>query len=130
MGTKLVVLSACDSGRGAIRTGQGVYGLRRSFFSAGAETLVTSLWRVADGETSELMASTTSACPKEAAESGPSQTPWWPFANGIRIPITGLLSLASVETLRLRSRALRSRQWRLNCQAEPNPQAAATRFIR
>lgn len=55
-GTKLVVLSACDSGRGAIRTGQGVYGLRRSFFSAGAETLVTSLWRVADGETSELMA--------------------------------------------------------------------------
>jgi len=54
-GTQLVVLSACDTGRGDVKLGQGVYGLRRALVVAGAETLVTSLWKVNDETTRELM---------------------------------------------------------------------------
>ncbi len=56
-GTQLVVLSACETGRGDIKLGQGVYGLRRALVVAGAETLVTSLWKVNDETTRELMES-------------------------------------------------------------------------
>ncbi len=51
---ELVVLSACDTGRGDI-SGEGVVGLSRSFVSAGVPTVVVSLWAVPDSPTRELM---------------------------------------------------------------------------
>jgi len=51
---ELVVLSACDTGRGEIK-GEGVIGLSRSFIAAGVPTIVVSLWKVPDAATEELM---------------------------------------------------------------------------
>ena len=52
---RLVVLSACESGLGKIKKGEGILSLTRGFLYAGADNVIVSLWQVADESTSELM---------------------------------------------------------------------------
>jgi tetratricopeptide (TPR) repeat protein/CHAT domain-containing protein len=54
-GTWLVTLSACDTGSGQPRAGEGVMGLRRGFIQAGAQNLLMSLWPISDEFTVQIM---------------------------------------------------------------------------
>ncbi|MBL7897158.1 MAG: CHAT domain-containing protein, partial [Crocinitomicaceae bacterium] len=53
--TKLVVLSACETGLGEIYQNEGVFGMQRALKMAGVEFIIVSLWKVPDTETSEFM---------------------------------------------------------------------------
>lgn len=55
LGSPLVMLSACETGVGKQKRGEGVMGLTRAFLYAGAPTVGVSLWSVADKSTAELM---------------------------------------------------------------------------
>jgi CHAT domain-containing protein/TolA-binding protein len=54
-GTQLVVLSACETGSGEARAGEGVMGLRRGFVQAGTKNLLMTLWPISDDTTVEIM---------------------------------------------------------------------------
>jgi len=107
-GTQLVVLSACDTGRGDVQLGQGVHGLRRALVVAGAETVVMSLWKVKDDSTRLLMesyyrnllagqgrASALREAMRSLRASRPHPHDWAPFiALGSNAPLRSITPLA------------------------------------
>jgi CHAT domain-containing protein len=73
-GTQLVVLSACDTGTGEARAGEGVLGLRRGFVQAGAQNLLLTLWPMDDRQTFGFM-------PDFYADVEKNGTPWKALAR-------------------------------------------------
>ncbi len=57
LNASLVTLSACSTGLGKLYDGEGIVGLTRAFFYAGADSVVVSLWNVNDFATGEFMKS-------------------------------------------------------------------------
>jgi CHAT domain-containing protein len=55
-GCWLVTMSACDTGSGEVHSGEGVFGLRRGFYQAGAQNLLITLWPIGDEKTVAIMA--------------------------------------------------------------------------
>ena len=53
--TKLVVLSACETSKGAIQGSEGTFGLKRALKLAGVDNMIVSLWKVPDDATMEMM---------------------------------------------------------------------------
>ncbi|HEX5746615.1 MAG TPA: tetratricopeptide repeat protein [Archangium sp.] len=107
-GTQLVVLSACDTGRGEVQLGQGISGLRRALVVAGAEMVVMSLWKVNDDSTGVLMetyyrnllagqgrASALREAMRSLREARPHPHYWAPFiALGSDAPLRAIAPLA------------------------------------
>jgi len=65
--TELVVLSACDTQRGRIEAGEGVFGISWGFLYAGAPAVIASLWQVSDESTAEMMGELYGAISKQTA---------------------------------------------------------------
>lgn len=55
LNASLAVLSACQTGRGRLENGEGIFGLPRVFFYAGVQSTISTLWRVNDKSTADLM---------------------------------------------------------------------------
>lgn len=67
-GVEWAVLSACDTGLGELRAGEGVFGLRRAFQTAGVRTVIMSLWSVEDEATRAWMRALYTARLKQKAD--------------------------------------------------------------
>jgi CHAT domain-containing protein/tetratricopeptide (TPR) repeat protein len=94
-GTDLVTLSACETGRGDVKSGEGVFGLRRAFALSGARHLVMSLWPVGDEATAQQM-----------------RVFYRQYGSGAR-PAEALRAaqLASIETLRMQGKVAEPALW-------------------